>query len=137
MGDVFRPGEAKSFSGATHMGLGILITCVFFEAQTVVMALTILAICDSVASIVGERYGAIKVSNKSLEGSAGFFLSGLVIVCAFVWGLGYKEHFLWENIIALAAATIAELYSSRLKINDNVLIPVVFAITVALLESVV
>ncbi len=135
LGDVFRPEEAGSMSGATHMGLGILITCVFFEHKTAVMALTILAVCDTVASIVGSRYGHIKVADKSLEGAVGFFLSGLIVICLFVWGFGYKAIFLWENLFALAITTLAELYSKKLKINDNILIPVIFSISVALLES--
>lgn len=137
LGDVFRPEEAKSMSGATYLGIGVLITCVFFEHQTAVIALTILAVCDSVASLVGKRYGHIKVADKSLEGAAGFFLSGLVIICLFIWGFGYKEIFLWENLLALVMTTLAELYSKKLKINDNILIPVVFSLSVALLESAV
>jgi len=137
LGDVFRPEEAHSYSGATYLGLGVLLTTVFFEHKTAVMALTILAVCDSVASLVGAKYGHIKIGNKSLEGALGFFVSGLVVVCLFVWGFGYKAIFLWENIFALAMATFAELYSERLKINDNLLIPLVFSLAVALLESAV
>ena len=137
LGDVFRPEEAQTFSGATHLGLGVLLTTVFFDHKTAIMALTILAVCDSVASLVGEKYGHIKIGNKTLEGSLAFFISGMVIICLFIWGFGYKAIFLWENIFALIATTFAELYSQKLKMNDNVLIPLVYSLSVALLESAV
>jgi len=134
-GDLFRESEATTYSGATYLGIGMLLTAIFFSKHTAIMAMSILAICDSVASLVGLRYGHIRIGDKTLEGSAGFFVSGLMIVCCLIWLFGFKAIFLWENIIALALTCAAELYSKKLKINDNILIPLIYSIVVSILET--
>lgn len=137
LGDLFRDSEAKTLSGATYLGIGMLLTAILFSKQTAIMAMAILAICDSVASLIGLKYGQLRIENKTLEGAAGFFMSGLLVVCIMVWLFNFKGIFLWENIVALAITTIAELYAKKLKLNDNILIPLVFSITVSLLETTV
>ena len=134
-GGIIRESEIKSYTGATYLGLGILITTILFHKHTAIMAMSVLAVSDSLAAIIGTRYGHIKVGEKSLEGSAAFFVSGVMVICFFNWFLGMKAIYLWENIFALLVATLFELYSKKMKLNDNLLIPIVYALIVSMLES--
>ena len=61
-------------------------------------------------------------NGKSLHGSLAFFISALLILLAFkdTWG----GSFFLTAAIALLATT-AELFSGKIKINDNLLSPLV------------
>ena len=135
-GQIFREDESKGFSGATFLMIGSLITIIFFEKETAIIALSILAISDSLAALVGMKYGEIKIGSKSLEGAAAFFISGLLVISLVNWCFGIKALYFYETMFALAITTFAELKSKDIGINDNILIPVCFAIFTALFETI-
>ena len=92
---------------------GSFITVLFFEIPIAIAAITILAMGDSLSTLVGKYYGKYKImKNTSLEGSAAFFISSLGIL----YYLGFR------NFVLIAfLSTFNELIPG---IDDNISIPI-------------
>jgi CDP-diglyceride synthetase len=118
--------ELYGFAAAPlYFALGILLTLLVFPHPVSGAAIAIFALGDSAASIFGGLIGKRLPFNKgkTLEGSlAGFvfaFLAGSLFVAP------------WIAAVGAAVAMIVEYLP--LPINDNVLIPLVTALTLTLL----
>ena len=86
-------------------------------------SLLVMSISDSVAALIGVKYGKTKIyGNKSLEGSFSFFLSTLIILYIFMPSFSSFEYVIISILI-----TLVELFSFY-RINDNLTIPVFSAI---------
>ncbi|WP_158706829.1 diacylglycerol/polyprenol kinase family protein [Candidatus Phycorickettsia trachydisci] len=127
---IMKPHEKsglKNLSGSSYMFLGFLLTAIFFSKEKAITSWLILIISDSLASIIGKQYGRKLSCGKSLEGSLVFFLSGLAIAISaaklLLWEISY-----YKLASAVLITTIAEFFSTKLKIDDNLLIPIVFCI---------
>ena len=81
---------------------------------------------DSLAAIIGRSWGTIPINGKTLEGSIAFFLSSIVIV------LISSELNISIAIFSVLIATIVELYSP---LNDNLSIPISFALAYSLADT--
>jgi dolichol kinase len=108
--------EHSPAKGAIMFLLGTALAVILFDAFTAAAAVTVLALGDSVSTLVGRKYGSIELpynAKKSLQGSlAGFvaaFLGASLIV---------------PPLAALLAAFGGMLGESLpLKIDDNLVIP--------------
>lgn len=121
-----RESEMFCFTGATYFMLGTVCTFLFFQKSVAIIAIFVLVISDSAASIIGLLYGKNKlVGDKSMEGTLAFFISAIVISCVghFIFGIH-----VFPLLIASLVATIFELLSKELKIDDNILIPMGYAL---------
>jgi len=116
-----RPIEQRILSGASWVIIGAAVTIFIFNENTAIIGLLVLSIADSVAAIVGIKFGKTQLFSKSLEGSTAFFITATIIV----FSLSLESAYL--NFIAVIAATVVELFSTP-RINDNLLIPVVLAL---------
>jgi len=114
-GVITRPEEKFALTGATYVFISVAFCTVIFEHQIAIISLFCLSICDSFAAIVGIPFGKHKFFDKSLEGSAAFFISSLVIFFAF--GIHW-----FTGLLCGLIATLIE--SKRYNINDNLLIPI-------------
>ena len=114
----------NNVTGASYYLLGCLIVVYFFEDINLIMAsLLVMSISDSVAALIGVKYGKTKIyGNKSLEGSFSFFLSTLIILYIFMPSFSSFEYVTISILI-----TLVELFSFY-RINDNLTIPVFSAI---------
>ena len=114
----------NNVTGASYYLLGCLIVVYFFEDINLIMAsLLVMSISDSVAALIGVKYGKTKIyGNKSLEGSFSFFLSTLIILYIFMPSFSSFEYVIISILI-----TLVELFSFY-RINDNLTIPVFSAI---------
>jgi len=112
--DVLVPGW-----GSASYATGVLIPLVFLENSAEIAAvILVLAVGDSIATIVGKM-GKIKIpynKNKTVEGSVAFFLSSLT---------GY--YFIGLEIVGIALIA-AIIESASIKIDDNLIIPIVTTI---------
>ncbi len=115
----------RPFFGAFLFYLGCLIAFILYPTKIAVAACCILAIGDSLSTIIGMRFGKVKIYNKrTLEGSLAFFASAFLISFVFV-----------DFRLALIGAFVGmltELFGSSTKIknklwviDDNLLIPIV------------
>ena len=87
----------------------------------------IMSISDTLAAIIGRMYGSVKINQKTLEGSVGFFMSSIFIVLIF------SELNIFIATFSVLVATCAELYSP---INDNLFVPISFAVTYILIDAI-
>lgn len=121
--------------GTTFFLLGVLITVIFFPHYIVVTALTFLAISDVAAAVVGERWGKIKILNKTLEGAISFFvtaiLSGIVLMHLPLMqteGLTFRL-VVWGSL----TAALVELFSY--KMDDNFTIPIITSLVMTIIAG--
>ena len=104
-------------TGATWVLAGSTITVFLFNRDIAVLSLLFMSIGDTVAALVGQKYGKIKIGSKSLEG----FVGGL-IACILV--SPFFPSITWLNkIIGSFSASLVEL--CPLPFDDNLVIPVI------------
>ncbi len=94
------------------------------------VSLSILAISDTLAAVIGMFFGRIKIFSKTLEGSLIFFLSSLLILLYF-----YNED-IHKLIFISITTTIIELFSKKINVNDNFLIPISVVLTYILYDKI-
>lgn len=121
---VMNSNEKSSITSVTKMLILSVIMINVMKEDLFVLAFAVLVIADAVAAIVGIKYG--ELNSKSLEGSVAFLLTSIVIsfIC---WGWFHENHiYLFVALIAAGVATLMELFSRKINIDDNVLIPLVY-----------
>ena len=124
-GIITRSNEYHGISGASWVFIGAGTTAYLFNEKAAVIALLIMSFSDSAAAIIGIKYGATRLFNKSLEGSMAFF----IITYAIIFFLSPASIIL--TLIGTISATVIELFSSS-RLNDNILIPLGVALILTL-----
>lgn len=125
-----------------HLGLvfyavSYTFLALFFASKPYVIAAGILPMAygDSLASIVGERYGRRRyklVADKSLEGSAAMFLGSFFsFAISLIFFSALYQFSVYEKIVpALAATAVATLVESISPMGfDNLTVPAFSALT--------
>ncbi len=114
--------EAVPGKGALFFALGALFCLVFFPTEVVFPALVVLALLDSVTTIVGVRYGKHRIYNKkSLEGTAAGIAATFVVLLLLV-----------SPGAALAVAVVSGLVEFATPVDDNLVVPVAACIVLTL-----
>ena len=117
-------------SGGAYVMLAAIICTFLFPTNVAVIALTIMLVSDSCAALFGKAYGTRRLyKNKSLEGTVAFFISAL---CIMIMG-NIILPVTYAGIIAAVAATLCEMYEDKIKIDDNLSIPLVIGTILCLL----
>lgn len=109
-GFMIRPHEKRGYrgwiplSGSTWMLLSAVITFAVFAKPVAVAAFSILILCDTVAALVGRRWGTVRFGpkRKSVEGTAAFLVMGFVVISV------VPDLPLVAGILGAATAAIAE-----------------------------
>ena len=126
LGWALRATERERLTGAAYALIGAWLTILLFEKRIACAALLILAVGDTVASLVGRALGGkTLVGRKTITGSLAMFVSGSLVALPFV-----------PPGIALGGAltaTVAELLP--LPIDDNLTIPLAAGLTFWLLTG--
>ena len=123
---ITRSNEDKKLTGASYVFLSSSIIIFFFEVQVAIISLLIMSISDTMAALFGRKYGKIVFFRKTLEGSAAFFLSSLIIVI-----LASDSLFILA-IFSITITTIVEAYSFY-DIDDNLMVPLTYALSYSIL----
>jgi glycerol-3-phosphate acyltransferase PlsY len=117
------------YTGATWVFIGSTLTISIFPKEIAVISLIYMSIGDSVAGLVGRKYGTIKFYDKTIEGSlAGLFvclLSGYLVQLSLPLVVVFSGAF---------AAMFIELLP--ISIDDNLSVPL-FAGTIMVIASTV
>jgi dolichol kinase len=136
-GSLIRDREISgsfALSGASFMFLGFFISALLFSKGLAINCFLVLIICDSVAAIVGKKIGTIRLADhKTLEGTAGFCVSAILVSVLSYEFVGYDTSFIIITISSIIASLL-ECYSSKLKIDDNLMIPVAYGLSNATLS---
>ncbi len=120
IGRHLKEKEQHGLSGTTYFLSSCVLTVLVFEKPAAAAAIFVLAIADPLASIIGSRWGRNQLLGKSVEGTAVFFVSSLIILICFGFHMPAAA-------CAALAASAAELFSSKW-FDDNFTIPLVTAI---------
>jgi len=120
--------KKRNLNGATYVLISAFIGVFIFPKVIFIAAFSILIIGDSMAALIGRKYGKNKFIFKSLEGTLAFFISSCIVVL-FAPKVGYfPEEYLIGFIVAFIGA-ITENISYKF-VDDNLSIP--FAVGLSL-----
>lgn len=113
--------KKKNLNGATYVLLSALISVLIFPKPIFVSAFTILIISDSLAALIGRKFGRRKFLSKSFEGTLTFFISACIVIL-FTPKIGnfFEEYLI--GIVGSFVGAIVENVSFKL-IDDNLSIP--------------
>ncbi len=118
----------RNLNGASYVLLSAVLCVAIFPKIIFVTAFSILIVSDTMAALIGRRFGKTKFLMKSLEGSLAFFVSAMLVVL-----LSPKVRYsVDEYVIGFVAgflAMIAENISYGLA-DDNFLIPLTAGFTI-------
>ena len=120
---LMRQQETTGLNASTYVLVGSLLTLFLFDRDIAVAGLIFLGAGDAIAGMVGERWGRHKLLNKSLEGTAAFFISCVVVGLIFKYAA--LDISLAVLILGALSAAIVELLP--LPVNDNLTIPLLSA----------
>ena len=127
---ITKKKEKTGLTGTTSLLVSFLLTILFFEKNIAIFAMTFSVLGDAASSLIGKKFGKIKlIGKKTLEGSIGFFIISLIAGIILV-NLGLKLNYFIIFTGALAAA-LAELFSY--KIDDNLTISIISALAMSLI----
>jgi dolichol kinase len=112
--------EKKRLTGATCVLIAATLAVLIFPKIIAVTSFMILIISDLTAALVGKRFGKHPFFGKSLEGSAAFFGSALLVVAI----LPKIEYRAGEYAIGATAALAGAIVEALpVDIDDNLSIP--------------
>lgn len=115
-GNMTRRSEARHLTGATYLLAGALLSVALFPPVVTVLVILFMSWGDTVAALVGLRWGRIRLGRKSLEGSLACFIVCLLITLPADLTISTK-------VAGAAAATLAELVPWGV-LDDNLVIPI-------------
>ena len=119
-GSFIRQNEEHKLTGTVPYILGVAVSLYAYSTDVAAAAICFLAFGDVAATTIGERYGKTKIGDKSLEGSIAFVVAALAAgVALHLLGLG-----LAPVVLVIGAITAAGVELLPLRINDNLMIPV-------------
>jgi dolichol kinase len=113
--------KKKNLNGATYVLISALISVLIFPKVIFISAFSILIISDSLAALIGRKFGKHKFLSKSLEGTLTFFVSACIVILFTPKVGGFFEEYLIGFIAAFVGA-IVENISFKL-VDDNLSIP--------------
>ena len=119
-GLLLRRHENRRFTGSSYLISAAVLTIWIFPENYknyVILSLFFLIICDAVAALVGRKLGKHKIFDKTIEGSAAFFIAALLII--FLFRAVPASH----GVLGAVTATIVEFLP--LPIDDNFSIPII------------
>jgi glycerol-3-phosphate acyltransferase PlsY len=112
---VFYSEEKKGINSATFFFFSASFSILFFNKAYAIISIAILTFADSLASIIGYKFGRIKIGSKTLEGGLVFFFISVSICLLYIP--------FWKAIIIASLITLIELTS--VKVDDNLSIPII------------
>ncbi|MFH0968273.1 MAG: hypothetical protein V1862_11390 [Methanobacteriota archaeon] len=110
--DVF-PGK-----GAFFFVFASLVTLILFPSEIAAISVLVLSVLDGLATLIGLRYGRIRIINhKSIEGSGGAIIITFLVLI-----------FIINPVQAAIISVVAGIVELASPIDDNLIIPPVVAV---------
>ena len=123
---LIRRHEEEHLIGSTYYMIAALLSVIVFDREIAIAALVFLVLGDSIAAIVGKRFGRPMYWGKSPHGSIACFL-----VCV---GAGIPLLGDWRlAIVGAAAAAIAE--ALPVPMDDNMRVPILSGVVMQLVAQ--
>lgn len=112
-GRLLREHERFNLLGSTYLLIAALLCIYSFEKGIAVVALGFLIVGDTVAALVGRRWGRIRILDKSLEGSLSCFVACLLV------GWVYPGNDVSWTMIVVGAFTATLFELLPIPLDDN------------------
>jgi dolichol kinase len=119
--------EKKNLTGATYVLLSALICALIFPKVIFVTGFTILIISDTMAALIGRKFGKRKFLRKSFEGTLSFFISASIVVIFTPKVGSFPMEYLIGFIAAFVGAIVENI--SYGYADDNLSIPISVGVT--------
>ena len=124
----------KKMSGMSWVFGGAALNFLIFDKVIAVTGFCILIFADAMAAIIGKSIKSAPFYEKSRAGSLAFFIAAIVVIL--ISGLYFDcrlPFYLFAIFIAMFI-TFTEAYPSFFIVDDNLLIPMTFGISMTLLD---
>jgi phytol kinase len=145
--EVFKAMERKEKAGGlgtVYYAFSLTVLSIAFwyirEAWIAALGMMLMAWADGLADVIGRKYGSHKYavlgSVKSIEGSIGFFIVGIMSSIATIsfftafWSLVLPQSMFLISLIIAGLGTIIEAFSP--KGTDNLTVPIISSILLLL-----
>ena len=119
--------KKKNLNGATYVFISALLCVIIFPKIFFITGFSILIVSDSVAALIGRKFGKHKFLSKSFEGTLAFFISASIVVLFTPKIEGAATEYL-IGIIAAFIGAIVENISFGFA-DDNLTIPISIGFT--------
>ncbi|MFO0837241.1 MAG: SEC59/DGK1/VTE5 family protein [Phycisphaerae bacterium] len=129
LGHMLRSAERRQLSGATWVLAAAALSVALFDKPVAVTVLLFLSVSDSLAALIGARFGRATLWGKSLAGSSAFLVSAFLIA-RLTTQLSVPATLLVAAIATAAEAVPIQL--GPLRVNDNLAIPLVSGLAMTL-----
>jgi dolichol kinase len=126
--------EQDKFCSASYACFAITLMFLLFKPEIAILGTLILIICDSTAAIIGKNFQSEPFFEKTLYGSAAFFISGILILTACGLHYNFKASLYIFGLFSLFVATMIEARPNLLNIDDNFTAPFSFALTLSIFD---
>jgi len=127
---LLREKEVSRLTGSSYMLIASLVAFLVFPRDIAVLALSFLAVGDSMAAIVGQRLGQRKLLGKTLEGDLASLISCVAVGLVFYYaGLDIP---LLTILVGSVSAAIVE--AIPLPINDNLAMPLFAGVMMTIMQ---
>lgn len=123
-----------SFVGAYYVVLAVFIAVACFSKTVAITSISVMLISDSAAALIGQKFGKTKLLNKTLEGSMAFMVTGFLTVYTIYLFYFNVSSYLVSGLIAVILATLIELVSRKINMDDNLTIVLTMGLTIELLQ---
>ena len=126
---LLRDGEKNGYISSNWFLLGCFLSVLLFSQHTAMLGISILIFSDAFAALVGMRYGRHKFKNgKSLEGALAFIAVACLFTAGFYIVLKTGAAFTAAALLSIPLVAVIEIYSKKIKIDDNLTIPISFGL---------
>ena len=123
--------QKKTLNGASWVLISAALCVLIFPKLIAITAFAILIISDTVAALIGRRFGTRKFNDKTLEGSTAFVLSAAVVILL-TPKVAYAPAEYFIAVVASVFGAVAEVFSFDI-IDDNFAIPIAIGSTLWLM----
>jgi len=120
---LIRSHEEEHLLGSTYFMIAALLSVLAFDKMIAISSLTFLIVGDTVAALVGKRFGTPRYWGKSFHGSLACLVSCLIIGAAFL-----------DNPVVIVAGALAATIAEALPVpmDDNMRVPIVSGLVMQL-----
>ncbi len=125
---IVKEEEKKRILGTTYFIFAALLVVWLFKKPIAITSISFAVFGDAAATLVGVKWGRIKLGQRSLEGSIAFFLICLIV------GLGLLRVLMLNlNIVLIGALAAALIELLPLPFDDNLTVPIFSALVMSLI----